>query len=157
MHRHKLQIDLFLWLLCATASLVLVAPNSAMAQGSGHHPASGDAAGALVRPGSWQVTPQGTAGASLNYQLCFKSGGLDDLKLLLPNLVPPAGCASPTLRQGDGRLSWDVDCPAQSLRAEARYQLAADAIDGKFTITQGTPAATSSQTIVARRVGACIP
>ena len=91
----------------------------------------------------------------MGYQLCFKAGSLDDVKLLLPNLTPPADCPPVSTSVEGGQLLWRIDCPARALKADARYALSAEAIDGTFVLERGTPAVTTTQTIKARRTGAC--
>lgn len=116
---------------------------------------------ALVRPGRWAVTPQSTAGASVSYQVCFKTGSLDDVKLLLPRLEGGPECPQPRIEVGRATLTWQLGCPAKSLRVDARYTLAPDVIEGTVTITQsgaqGNPAAASVQSIKAQHAGACPP
>ncbi len=109
----------------------------------------------LVQPGAWLVTPDSAGGASVGYQLCFKTGSLDDVKLLLPNLTPPADCPPVSTTVAGGQLLWRIDCPARALKADARYALSAETIDGTFVLERGTSSVTSTQAIKARRTGAC--
>lgn len=111
----------------------------------------------LVRPGVWQITPEGSGSASVGYQLCFKTGSLDDVKLLLPNLTAPADCPPVKLSADGGQLTWQFDCPAHAVKASAHYALSADAINGTFLLERGAPAVKSGQTIKARHHGACEP
>ncbi len=110
---------------------------------------------ALVQPGAWQVTPESAGGASVSYQLCFKTGSLDDLRLLLPSLTPPADCPAVLIWVEGELLLWRIDCPAHALKADARYVLRASAIDGTLVLQRGVPVVASTQTIKARRIGAC--
>jgi len=110
---------------------------------------------ALVRAGTWLVTPQGNAGASVSYQLCFRTGSVDDIKLLLPAITPDASCLQPQIELAPGLLVWRLACPARSIQADARYALAAESIDGAIDIVQGSPAVRSTQTIKARLTGVC--
>lgn len=111
----------------------------------------------LVQPGAWQITPEGTGGASVGYQLCFKTGSLDDLKVLLPSLTAPADCPAVSILVEGGVLLWRLDCPARSLKVDARYVLSASTIDGTLQLQQGAPTVASTQTIKARRIGTCAP
>lgn len=112
-------------------------------------------ASALVNPGAWDVTPQNNAGASVSYRLCFARGDLEDLKQLLPNLSNSADCPVMRVEAADGVMTWEFACPAKSFRGDARYALSATAIQGTVNFTQGTPAATTSQSIAAKYSGAC--
>lgn len=109
----------------------------------------------LVNPGQWEITPQSNAGASVSYSLCFARGDLDDLKKLLPNLSNTTECPAQRINATDGVMTWDLDCPAKSFRGEGRYALSAMAVDGTIHFTQGAPAVTATQRIIARRAGAC--
>ena len=93
----------------------------------------------------------------MSYQLCFKTGSLDDIKLLLPNVVGGNSCAPAAIHLEAGQLSWKLHCPANLVEADARYSLAPDRIEGTFTIVQGSPGVRSSQSILARYAGACQP
>lgn len=108
-----------------------------------------------VRAGEWEISPQSSTGASISYRLCFKSGGSEDLQLLLPRLPPDTGCPGAQTVLKNGVLEWSLACPTRSVEMSARYQLGPDLIDGTVTLTQGAPPQTSQQRIVARRVGAC--
>lgn len=130
------------------------APVSAPAAAPGTAPAQNDTA-PLLRPGAWNVTPQSPSGVTLGYQLCFKTGSLDDIKLLMPNIQGGAGCAAPVIELPPGLVTWRFDCPAQAVQVSARYTLAPERIEGLIHITQGTPAAASSQSITAQYAGAC--
>ena len=110
---------------------------------------------ALVNPGAWDVTPQTNAGASVSYRLCFARGDLEDLKQLLPNLSNSADCPVMRVEAAGGVMTWEFACPAKSFRGDARYALSATAIQGTVNFTQGTPAATTSQSIGAKYAGAC--
>lgn len=112
-------------------------------------------ASALVNPGAWDVSPQTHAGASVSYRLCFARGDLEDLKQLLPNLSNSADCPVMRVEAADGVMTWEFACPAKSFRGDARYALSATAIQGTVNFTQGTPAATTSQSIAAKYAGAC--
>ena len=112
-------------------------------------------ASALVNPGAWDVTPQNNAGASVSYRLCFARGDLEDLRQLLPNLSNSADCPVMRVEAADGVMTWEFACPAKSFRGDARYALSATAIQGTVNFTQGTPAATTSQSIAAKYSGAC--
>lgn len=115
-------------------------------------------AAALVRPGAWNVTPQAVSGLSLAYQLCFKTGSLDDIKMLMPNLQGGNGnCAAPAVEMTPGLVTWRFQCPPQALDAHARYTFTPERIEGVFHLTQGTPAVSSSQSIAAQHAGACPP
>lgn len=109
----------------------------------------------LVRAGAWNITPQSTSGVTLGYQLCFKTGSLEDVKLLMPNIQGGAGCAAPVIELPPGFVTWHLDCPAQALHVSARYTLLPERIEGSVNITQGTPAVASSQSITAQHAGAC--
>lgn len=109
----------------------------------------------LVRPGAWSITPQSPSGVTLGYQLCFKTGSLDDIKLLMPNIQGGAGCAAPVIELPTGLVTWRFVCPAQALHVSARYTLAPERIEGLINITQGTSAAASNQSITAQHAGAC--
>lgn len=137
-----------------TAPAPAPAPVSAPAAAPGTAPAQNDTA-PLLRPGAWNVTPQSPSGVTLGYQLCFKTGSLDDIKLLMPNIQGGAGCAAPVIELPPGLVTWRFDCPAQAVQVSARYTLAPERIEGLIHITQGTPAAASSQSITAQYAGAC--
>ena len=109
----------------------------------------------LVRPGAWLVTPSSDSGATLSYQLCFRTGALDDLRLLLPNIAVATGCPPAQIESTREQIAWSLACPAQGLRADARYRLTATRVEGEFTITQGDPPARKSQSILARFDGPC--
>ena len=108
-----------------------------------------------VRTGEWEISPQSSTGASISYRLCFKSGGSEDLQLLLPRLPPDTGCPGAQTVLKDGVLEWRLACPTRSVDMTARYQLGPDLIDGTVTLTQGAPPQTLQRRIVASRVGAC--
>lgn len=115
-------------------------------------------AAALVRPGAWNITPQAVSGLSLTYQLCFKTGSLDDIKMLMPNLQGGnGGCAAPVIEVTPGLVTWRFQCPPQALDAHARYTFTPERIEGALHLTQGTPAVSSSQSIAAQHAGACPP
>ena len=111
--------------------------------------------GPLVQAGAWQITTTGSGGASVGYQLCFKTGSLDDVKLLIPHLAAPLDCPPASTSVEGALMIWQIDCPARALKAEARYALGTEAIEGNFVIERGAPSVKSTQTIKARRVGAC--
>ncbi len=110
---------------------------------------------ALVQPGAWLVTPSSDTGATLSYRLCFKTGTLDDLRLLLPNLAAAPGCPAAQIESTPTQLTWSLACPAHGLRADARYRLTAARVDGEFTIAKGNPPTSNRQSIVARLDGPC--
>ena len=126
-------------MLCA----LLLAVNAAA------HPA------ALVQQGAWQVTPETAGSASVGYQMCFKTGSLDDLRVLLPSLTTPADCPAASISIEGALLLWRLDCPAHGLKVDARYVLSASSIDGTLLVQQGAHTVASPQTIKARRIGAC--
>jgi hypothetical protein len=109
----------------------------------------------LVQPGAWVVTPTSDTGATLSYRLCFRTGALDDLRLLLPNLAAAPSCPPAQLESAPERLTWSLACPALALQADAHYRLAATRVEGEFTITQGDPPSRKSQGILARFDGPC--
>lgn len=109
----------------------------------------------LVQPGAWLITPVSAGSATVGYQLCFKTGSIDDVRQLLPNLTLPPDCPAVSTTVENGQLLWRIDCPAHAFRADARYALSADAIDGTFAMERGVPAVTSTQAIKARHTGAC--
>lgn len=109
----------------------------------------------LVQPGAWNVVPQTTAGASISYQLCFKTGSLEDVRLLLPNMNAGADCPNPQIDVRPGALSWRLECPRSGLTAQAEYALGPERIEGTVTITPGSGRASTRQTITAHRAGAC--
>ena len=115
----------------------------------------------LVRPGAWNVTPQAVSGLSLAYQLCFKTGSLDDIKMLMPNIAGgdggDGGCAAPTITVTPELVTWRFTCAAQALDAHARYSLTPERIEGVFHLARGTPVVSSSQAIAAQHAGACPP
>lgn len=111
---------------------------------------------ALVQPGAWQITPETAGSASLGYQLCFKTGSLDDLRVLLPRLTTPADCPAVSIWVEGDLLLWRLDCPAHALKVDARYVLGANTIDGTLVLQRGVPVVASTQTIKARRSGACV-
>ena len=110
---------------------------------------------ALVQQGAWQVTPETAGSASVGYQLCFKTGSLDELRVLLPNLNAPADCPAVSISIEGELLLWRLDCPAHGLKVDARYVLRASTIDGTLLLQRGAPTVASTQTIKARRMGAC--
>ena len=112
-------------------------------------------ASALVQPGTWLVMPSSDTGATLSYRLCFKTGTLDDLRLLLPNLAAASECPPAKIESAPEQLRWSLACPAQALRADARYRLTAIQVEGELTITQGDPPSSKSQSILARLDGPC--
>lgn len=139
-------------------AIVLIAALGAASSGLPPQARAADAlAGAapLVQAGAWLVTPSSDTGATLSYRLCFKTGALDDLRLLLPNLVTSLDCPAASIESGPGQLTWSLICPAQGLRATARYRLSATRVEGEFTITQGDPPASKKQAILARLDGPC--
>ena len=93
----------------------------------------------------------------MSYQFCFKTGSLDDVKLLLPNVLGGNGCAPAAINLEAGQLSWKLTCTTNLVEAEARYRISSDRIEGSFTIVQGNPGVRSSQSILARFAGACQP
>jgi hypothetical protein len=109
----------------------------------------------LVNPGQWQITPQGSAGASVSYGLCFPRGDLEDLKQLLPSLGNTAECPPQRTEAANGVMNWEFNCPAKSFRGDGRYLLSATAVEGTINFTQGAPAVTATQRIVARHAGLC--
>lgn len=140
------------------ALLVLVAGLGAMSTGlPGQTRAADSPAGAapLVQAGAWLVTPSSETGTTLTYRLCFKTGALDDLRLLLPSLATAPGCPPAQIESAPEQLTWSLACPAQGLRAVARYRLTPNRVEGMFTIAQGDPPASKSQSIVARLDGPC--
>ena len=112
-------------------------------------------AGPLVQAGAWQITTEGSGGASVGYQLCFKTGALDDVRMLVPHLAAPANCPPATTRVEGSQMIWQIDCPAQAFKAEARYALGAEAIEASLVQERGAPSVKSTQMIKARRIGAC--
>lgn len=138
---------------CRVTGLLLILAGAAPDAAFGQPAHSGQ--GNPVRAGEWEISPQSSAGASISYRLCFKSGGSEDLQLLLPRLPPDTGCPEAQTAIQDGVFDWRLACPARSLEMSARYQLGPDLIDGTVTLNQGAPPQTSQQRIVARRVGAC--
>lgn len=152
-----------LWcaLMAVGNALAQTAPSTAASNTPSSAPAASAVAASatpLVRPGAWNVTPQAVSGLSLAYQLCFKTGSLDDIKLLMPNLQGGnGGCAAPVIEVTPGLVTWRFQCPPQALDAHARYTFTPERIEGVFHLTQGTPAVTSSQSIAAQHAGACPP
>jgi len=138
---------------CSTASLVLIMAGAAQDIAIGQP--TNASQGNPVRAGEWEISPQSSAGASISYRLCFKTGGNEDLQLLLPRLPPDAGCPGAQTVLKDGVFELRLACPGRSVEMTARYQLGPELINGTVTLTQGTPPQTSQQQIVARRVGAC--
>ncbi len=137
---------------------VLLQALSAQAQTAPAAASSTLSAAALVRPGAWNVTPQAVAGLSLAYQLCFKTGSLDDIKMLMPNIAGgDGGCAAPSISVTPGLVTWRYACAAQAQDADARYTLTPERIEGVFHLTLGTPPVSSSQSISAQHAGACPP
>ena len=110
---------------------------------------------ALVNPGQWVITPQSNAGASVSYSLCFARGDLNDLKQLLPNMSNTAECPPQRTSAANGIMTWEFDCAEKAFRGEGRYVLDATKVDGAVNFTQGAPAVTTSQRILARHAGAC--
>lgn len=109
----------------------------------------------LVEPGTWAVLPQNASGTSLSYQVCFKSGSFDDLKLLLPSIAAAAGCPQPDVKLERNQLQWRLVCPARALTVDASYKWTLERIEGVVTSSGSDAASNSTQAIAAHRVGQC--
>jgi hypothetical protein len=109
-----------------------------------------------VRPGTWEVRSGSPGEPEVTYRLCFKTGDLEDLKLLLPR-VQSADCAAGVLTAGKDMLHWAFECDAAQLTVSADYSLQPEAIEGKTKIRSGTPPTVRQRVslITARRLGAC--
>lgn len=145
-------------LACVLLQALLLQALSAQAQTVPATASSTLSVAPLVRPGAWNVTPQAVSGLSLTYQLCFKTGSLDDINMLMPNIAGgDGGCAAPSISVTPGLVTWRFACAAQAQDAHARYTLTPERIEGVFHLTQGTPPVSSSQSIAAQHAGACPP
>jgi len=109
----------------------------------------------LLRPGAWDVRSGRTGEAMVGYQLCLRSGGMEDVKLLLPRLQGAASCPQDRLSRDGQTLTWELSCPAIPLSASARYTLQAEAVDGQLDVSSGAPPVRQSEVISARYAGPC--
>jgi hypothetical protein len=129
----------------ATIAAVFVASASVFAQAPQKGPAS---------PGSWQVTPSSTSSASVSYNLCFKTGGMDEVRSLLPRVTQnAANCKEVDASQG-AQLRYTLTCPSPALKVNAIYDITPQAVEGRI-VTERAGEPPEVQTIRARRVGDC--
>lgn len=91
------------------------------------------------------------------YQLCLASGGMDDLKLLLPRVQGGAACPVDRLVRDGQAVTWELSCPAAPITASARYTLQPESIEGKLEITTGRPPVPRQELLSARYTGPCSP
>ncbi|HEY4374263.1 MAG TPA: hypothetical protein VGN52_20235 [Burkholderiales bacterium] len=89
------------------------------------------------------------------YRLCMKTGGPDDLKLLLPRVQASAACPAPALREEGDAFTWELACPAAGLSVHARYAVQPAQVQGKVEIVSGNPPQRRMDEITANYVGAC--
>jgi len=119
--------------------------------------AQAPAAGAVpsLRAGQWQVR-SGTLGQpTVAYSLCFKTGGPEDLKLLLPQVSGHASCPAPDMHGEGTELQWKLTCPTAGLSISARYSLKAEHVEGSVDIVAGKPPQQRTDRISADYIGAC--
>jgi len=108
-----------------------------------------------LRPGQWQIR-SGTLGLpTVAYSLCFKTGGPEDLKLLLPQISGNTACPAPQMRSEGAALQWQLICPAAGLSISARYSVQAEHIEGSVDVVSGKPPQQRTDRISADYVGAC--
>lgn len=108
-----------------------------------------------VRPGAWNVIAGAEGGARAGYQLCFKTGDINDIALLLPRAAGGAACSAASSHVEGGELIWELGCPASGVAVNGRYALTPESIEGRVDIVSGNPPRTRLQVISARHAGAC--
>jgi hypothetical protein len=136
--------------LCRTISICLVlSVSTAYAQ----VPVPGTAPS--LRPGQWQVRSGAPGQPAVAYNLCFKTGGPEDLKLLLPQISGNATCPAPEMRSEGAALQWQLTCPAAGLSISARYSVQAEHVEGSVDVVNGKPPQQRTDRISADYAGAC--
>jgi hypothetical protein len=111
----------------------------------------------LVRPGNWEVRSGSPGGAMAGYQLCLTTGGMEDVKLLLPRLQGGAVCPVDRLLRDGQAITWELSSPAIPLTASARYVLQPQSIEGKLDMVSGAPPLPRQETLSAHYGGPCTP
>ncbi|MDB5806708.1 MAG: hypothetical protein JWN73_4030 [Betaproteobacteria bacterium] len=110
-----------------------------------------------LRAGQWQIR-SGTVGQpTAAYGLCFKTGGAEDLKLLLPQVSGNSACPAPEMRSEGAELQWNLSCPEAGLSISARYSLRAEHVEGTVQIVSGKPPRQRTDRISADYAGPCPP
>ena len=108
-----------------------------------------------VRPGAWEVRSGAPGQPMVGYLVCFKTGGTEDINLLLPRAAGDPACSAASTRREGNTLIWQLSCPQGPLTASARYAVQTETIEGEVSITSGTPPKNRQETISARYAGAC--